>query len=156
MFYHHFFLLSFDLSLSCKLQLIDLITISDAWPAGQQTILMCFFFLRTISVIKLKKAVAVDRKSSFIFCTQFGAQNAGIGISELPDFKIFWGSMPPDPPRLRGLTTPCSYSQLFFSNQLPTSNFIETPEFNKNIFLHLFLFFLIFLLSYSLLHFNFK
>ena len=35
--------------------------------------------------------------------------------------------MPPDPPRLRGQTAPCSYGRLFFSNQLPTSNFIETP-----------------------------
>ena len=78
-----------------------------------------------ISVVKLKKNVAVDKKSSFIFCTQFGAQNAGNGISELPDFKIFWGRMPPDPHRL---TATCSYSRLFFSNQLPTSNFIETLD----------------------------
>ena len=80
-----------------------------------------------ISVVKIKKNVAVDKKSSFIFCTKFGAQNAGNDISELPDFKIFWGSMSPKPPRLRGLTAPCSYSRLLFSNQLPTSNFIETP-----------------------------
>ena len=26
-------------------------------------------------------------------------QNAGNSISETPDFKIFWGSMPPDPER---------------------------------------------------------
>ena len=44
-----------------------------------------------ISVVKLKKNVAADKKSSLIFCTQFGAQNAGNGISELPDFKIFLG-----------------------------------------------------------------
>ena len=31
-------------------------------------------------------------------------------------------------PRLRGLTAPCSYSRLLFSNQLPTSNFIDTPD----------------------------
>ena len=48
-------------------------------------------------------------------------------LSEVPDFKIFWGSMPPYPPRLRGLMPPYSYSRLFFSNQLSTSNFIETP-----------------------------
>ena len=47
--------------------------------------------------------------------------------SELPDFKIFWGSMPPDPPSLKGLTAHCPYSRLFFSNQLLRSNFIETP-----------------------------
>ena len=85
----------------------------------------CHFQL--ISVVKIKKNVAVDKKSSFISCTRFGAQNAGKGISELPDFKIFWGSMPPYPPRLRDLVAPWLYSRLFFPNQLPTSNFIETP-----------------------------
>ena len=34
--------LSFDLSLSCKLQLIDLIMVSAACLAGRQTILVCF------------------------------------------------------------------------------------------------------------------
>ena len=34
-------------------------------------------------------SVAVDKTSSFIFCAQFGAKNAGSRISELPDFKIF-------------------------------------------------------------------
>ena len=37
------FFLSFDLSLSCKLQLIDLIMVSAACLAGRQTILVCFF-----------------------------------------------------------------------------------------------------------------
>ena len=60
-------------------------------------------------------------------CKDYNFQNAGNGISEPPDFKIFWGSMPPDPARLMGLTAPCSYSRLFFFNQLPTSNFIEAP-----------------------------
>ena len=32
---------------------------------------------------------------------------------------------------IRGLTVPYSYSRLFFSNQLPTSNFIETSEFSR-------------------------
>ena len=58
----------------------------------------CHFQL--ISVVK--KNVDVDKKSSVIFCTRFGAQNAGNGISELPDFKISWGSMPPDPPKVKG------------------------------------------------------
>ena len=35
--------------------------------------------------------------------------------------------MVPTPLGLGGLTDPCSYSRLFFSNQLPTSNSIETP-----------------------------
>ena len=39
-----FFLLSFDLSLSCKLQLIDLITVFAAFLVGRQTILVSFFF----------------------------------------------------------------------------------------------------------------
>ena len=46
--FQHFitkFLLSFDLSLSCKLQLIDLIMVSAACLAGRQTILV--FFPRT-------------------------------------------------------------------------------------------------------------
>ena len=38
-----FFLLSFDLSLSCKLQLIDLITVFAAFLVGRQTILVSFF-----------------------------------------------------------------------------------------------------------------
>ena len=43
-----FVLLSFDLSPSCKLQLIDLITVSAAYLAGWQTILVCFFFPREL------------------------------------------------------------------------------------------------------------
>ena len=38
-----FVLLSFDLSPSCKLQLIDLITVSAICLVGRQTILVCFF-----------------------------------------------------------------------------------------------------------------
>lgn len=84
-----------------------------------------------MSIVKILKNVAVDKKSSFIVRTQVGAQNSGNCISELPDFKIFWGGgIPPDPPRRRGLTSPCLYSWLLYSNQLPTctSNFIEIPE----------------------------
>ena len=39
--------------------------------------------------------------------------------------------MPPDPPSKRGLAAPCQYRRLLFSNWLPTSNFIETPEYMK-------------------------
>lgn len=42
-----------------------------------------------IIIVKIKKKVAVDEKSSFIVCTQFGAQNTGNHTLELPDFKIF-------------------------------------------------------------------
>ena len=48
-------------------------------------------------------------------------------------FQNFLGEHTQDPPRLRGTTAPCLYSWLLFSNQLPTSNFIETPE-NPNKF----------------------
>ena len=56
----------------------------------------CYFQLTGFAnkKIMINKTVAVD-KSSFIFCTQFGVQSAGNRISELPDFKIFWGSIPP-------------------------------------------------------------
>ena len=37
--------------------------------------------------------------------TLFDAQNAGNRISELLDFKFFWGSMPPEPPKGKA---PCS------------------------------------------------
>ena len=131
--FHRFitiFLLSFDSSLSCKLQLIDLITVSAACLAGRQTVFpencekgftgkqetngwkiknvtgrvllqinpsrfasRSAIFTLFNSVVKVKKNLAVDKKFSVIFCTQFVPQNAGNGISELPDFKIFWGSM---------------------------------------------------------------
>ena len=48
-------------------------------------------------------------------------------------FQNFLGEHTQDRPRLRGMTAPCLYSRLLFSNQLPTSNFIETPE-NPNKF----------------------
>ena len=44
---------SFDLSLSCKLQLIDLIMVSAACPAGWQTILV--FFSRELWVHRKRK-----------------------------------------------------------------------------------------------------
>ena len=44
--------------------------------------------------------------------------------------KIFWGSMPPEPPRSTGLTPPCWYSQVLYSNLLATSIIItETPDY---------------------------
>ena len=49
--FHRFitiFLFSFDLRPSCKLQLIDLITVSAICLAGRLTILVCFFFPRTV------------------------------------------------------------------------------------------------------------
>ena len=40
--------------------------------------------------------------------TLFDAQNAGNRISKLLDFKLFWGSMTPDPPRGKGPYGPFS------------------------------------------------
>ena len=48
------FFLSFDLSLSCKLQLIDLIMVSAACLAGWQTILE-FFLPRTVGSQEKKR-----------------------------------------------------------------------------------------------------
>ena len=53
-FYHHTFLLSFDLSPSCKLQLIDLITVSAICLAGRQTILVRVFLPRTVKWVRRK------------------------------------------------------------------------------------------------------
>ena len=66
-----------------------------------------------------------------LFFPQVSPQNSEIRILGLWNFKIFWGSMPPDPlpPRKRGLTAPCWYSRLLDSNLLATSIFIETPGY---------------------------
>ena len=74
-----------------------------------------------------KKMLLVLRNRTYIYA-QFDAQKAGNGVSELPDFKFFWGGgMSLDPPSKRGLAAPCQYRHLLFSNWLPTLNFIETP-----------------------------
>ena len=52
-------------------------------------------------------------------------------------FLNFLGEHAPRPPRLRGLMVPCLYSWLLFSNQLPTSNFIETPAYSESKAWHL-------------------
>ena len=83
----------------------------------------CFFKLYFTSNGHAKTIIS-RRACVIIWCPECWRN----GISKPSDFKIFWGSMPPDPPRLMGLTAPCSYSRFFFFNQLPTSNFIETPE----------------------------
>ena len=38
------------------------------------------------------------------------------------------GGHAPDPPSKRGFEAPCQYRRVLFSNWLPTSNFIETPD----------------------------
>ena len=58
------------------------------------------------------------------------AQNAENRILGLWRCKIVWGRTRSDqlPPRKRGLTAPCWYSLLLYSNLLATSVFIETPD----------------------------
>ena len=48
--------------------------------------------------------------------------------------KFSGGPCPQTPLGLRGLMAPCSYSRLLFSNQLPTSYFIETPACCSNFY----------------------
>ena len=58
----------------------------------------------------------------------FDAQNAGNRISELLDFKVFWGSMPPDPPRGKGPCGPFSgHSRLLHLQRPLIAKVIETP-----------------------------
>ena len=65
-----------------------------------------------------------------LFNSQFSSQNTGDHILGLWNSTIFWGSMPPDPPRRRELTARCWYSRLLYSNLLATSIIIiETPGF---------------------------
>ena len=59
----------------------------------------------------------------------FDAQNAGNRISELVDFKFFWGSMPPDTPRGKGPYGPFSgHSHPLHLQRLLRTKVIETPE----------------------------
>ena len=51
---------------------------------------------------------------STLFCTQFSPLNTGNRILWLWNFKIFWGSMPPDFPRGTRLTAPCWYSRVLW------------------------------------------
>ena len=58
----------------------------------------------------------------------FDAQNAGNRISELLDFKFFWGSMPADAPRGKGPYGPFSDHSRLLNLQWPLiTNVIETP-----------------------------
>ena len=66
-------------------------------------------------------------EKNILFCPWFNTQNAGNRISGLWNFKIFWGSTPLDPPRKRGLTVPCWYSRILFSNLPATSFYMGTP-----------------------------
>ena len=90
----------------------------------------------------LVRRVADNRNlnESYIFlneehtlCTQFSPQSARNCILGLWNFKIFRGSMPPDSSRGTGLTPPCWYSRVLYSNLLATFIFTETPAKGYNI-----------------------
>ena len=54
--------------------------------------------------------IFLNEKRTMLFCPQFIPQNAGNRIFGLWNFKIFWGFMPPDPCRKRGLVNTVSIS----------------------------------------------
>ena len=64
---------------------------------------------------------------NMLFSTHSSPLNAKNRLLALWNFKIFWGSMPPDTPGKSGLPTPCTYGHLLYLNLLTTSIFIETP-----------------------------
>ena len=61
------------------------------------------------------------------FSTEFDARMQEKGISGLLDSKIFWGGMPPDHPRGRGLAAPEVLPPPTLIGLPPTSELIETP-----------------------------
>ena len=81
--------LSFDLSLSCKLQLIDVIMVS---ATCQQTILV-YFFRRTIKWVRRKRKETIGwkiRKANLVpRMLEMAFQSS--------KFQNFLGDMPPDP-----------------------------------------------------------
>ena len=143
------FLLSLDWSLSSKLQLIDLITVFAAFLVGRQTILVSFFSRerrnrKETNGWKNKSATGRYRYTSHVLSVKLFAQYLRMQLKNdffLHLFNIGWPCKHYNfqmrlhdnlVPRMlemafQSLTAPCSYSRLLFSNQLPTSNFIETP-----------------------------
>ena len=79
-------------------------------------------------IVFLKKSCFVVNKNTLQPNTLFDAQNAGNRISELLDFKFFWGSMPADAPRGKGPYGPFSDHSRLLNLQWPLiTNVIETP-----------------------------
>ena len=79
----------------------------------------------------------MNLKHSFVFIGQsklslkkntlFDAQNAGNWISEVLNFKLFGGNMPPDPPCGKGPYIPaCCHTRLFYLQQPLVKKIIET------------------------------
>ena len=63
---------------------------------------------------------------NMLLSTHSSPLNAKNRLLALWNFKIFWGSMPPDTTGKSGLLAPCWYSRLLYLNLLATSVFIET------------------------------
>ena len=91
-----------------------------------RAILFNLFSLPSNSIKYVSKGIKID-------------QNAGNSVLKLPDFKFFWGSMPPDPPSKRGLMAFCYYRRLLYPNWLPTSKFIETPDIYIYIYIYIYI-----------------
>ena len=86
-------------------------------------------------MILMKKAYSTTTMNTemFLKCYKnsmlFDAQNARNRISELLDFKVFWGSMHPDPHRRKGPCGPFSgHSHLVHLQRPLITKVIETPE----------------------------
>ena len=59
-------------------------------------------YLGRVQIINIQYLLYVDRfmpRFPCLFRGKYFLENVGNGISECLGFKIFWGSMPPDPPR---------------------------------------------------------
>ena len=61
-----------------------------------------------------------------LFCSQFSPKHWKSHFRALKFQNFLRGG---DPPRRRGLTAPCWYSLLLYSNLLATSIIIETPDY---------------------------
>ena len=68
-----------------------------------------------------------------LFSSQLSPWNTGNCILGLWNSKIFWGSMPPDPPRGRGLTAPCWYSHSIQTCWLLQLLLSPSPYFVKRL-----------------------
>ena len=78
--------------LVCLFSLTVAFKFQEMYPKGY------FQLIKHISmIVKInKKTLVVLRNRTYVY-TQFDAQNAGNSVSELPDFKFFWGGA--DAPR---------------------------------------------------------
>ena len=102
-------------------------------PVGPLTA-VCLDFINQVTMILIKKANTTTTTTEIFKCnensTLFDAQNAENRISELPDFKFFWGYITPDPPGGKGPYGPFSdHSHLLHLQWSLITNVIETPAY---------------------------